>query len=162
MKIKGNREKILVEVSRLDSDKIYEVEIKDPSKNRTLKQNRYMWKLIRLIAEAQLEDEMKVYIDALESADAKYEYIMGLETAENELKKNFRAVKVIRPEIHNGKRFIVYKCFIGSSKMNTKEMKKLIEILEDWCAFLGIPTEPDLMDLYEEEVYARGCNRSTN
>ena len=157
MKIKGKREKILVEVSKLDSDKIYEVEIHDHIKSRTLRQNRLMWKLIRLIAEVQLEDEMKIYIDALESADAKSEYLLALESAENELKKHFRAVKVVRPEIHNGKKFIVYKCFIGSSKMNTKEMKLIIEILENWCAFLGIPTEPDLIDLYEEELYGRNA-----
>lgn len=152
MKFRGKKEKIIIEVAKLDNDKFYEVEIKDFNRCRTLKQNAYMWKLIKLISEVQLEDEMKVYIDALENANAKYEYLLGIESTENELKKHFRAVKVVRPEIHNGKKFIVYKCFVGSSKLNTKEMNSLIEILENWCIFLGIPTEPDLMDYYEEEL----------
>lgn len=152
MKIKGKKEKIIVEVAKLENNKIYEVEIKDLNRSRTLKQNAYMWKLIKLIAEVQLEDEMKVYIDALENANAKYEYLLGVESTENELKKHFRAVKVVRPEFHNGKKYIVYKCFIGSSKMSTKEIKALIEILENWCAFLGIPTDDEMIDYYEEEV----------
>ena len=152
MKIKGKKEKIIVEVAKLENNKIYEVEIKDLNRSRTLKQNAYMWKLIKLIAEVQLEDEMKVYINALENANAKYEYLLGVESTENELKKHFRAVKVVRPEIHNGKKFIVYKCFVGSSKLNTKEMNNLIEILENWCAFLGISTDDEIIDYYEEEV----------
>ena len=152
MKIKGKKEKIIVEVAKLENNKIYEVEIKYLNRSRTLKQNAYMWKLIKLIAEVQLEDEMKVYINALENANAKYEYLLGVESTENELKKHFRAVKVVRPEIHNGKKFIVYKCFVGSSKLNTKEMNNLIEILENWCAFLGISTDDEIIDYYEEEV----------
>ena len=148
MKIKGKKEKIIVEISNLDKDKIYEVEIKDISRNRTLKQNAKMWKLIRLIAELQFEDEMKIYIDALENANAKYEYVLGLESIEETLKKSFRAVKVVRPEYHNNKKFIVYKCFTGSSKMDTKEMQKIIEILENWCLFLGISTDNDLINFY--------------
>lgn len=144
MKIRGNKKTILSEIEKnLDEEKLYDVEIKDIHRNRTLRQNRYMWKLIKLIAESQAEDEMKIYIDALENADAKYEWLLGLESTENELKKAFRAVKVIRPEVHNGKKYIVYKCFIGSSKMSTKEIKQLIEILENWCMFLGIPVEVD-------------------
>ncbi len=152
MKIRGKKEKIIIEISKLDNNKIYDIEIKDISRSRTIKQNKKMWKLIRLIAETQLEDEMKVYIDALENANAKYEYLLGVESTENELRKHFRAVKVVRPEFHNGKKFIVYKCFVGSSKLNTKEMKSLIDILEDWCAFLGIPTDDEIIDYYEEEV----------
>ncbi len=149
MKIKGKKEKIIVEVAKLENNKIYEVEIKDLNRSRTLKQNAKMWKLIKLIAEVQLEDEMKVYIDALENANAKYEYLLGVESTENELKKHFRAVKVVRPEIHNGKKFIVYKCFVGSSKLNTKEMNSLIEILENWCSFLGIQIDDEIMNYYE-------------
>lgn len=152
MRIRGKKEKLILEIAKLDNDKIYDLEVKDISRSRTIKQNKKMWKLIRLIAELQLEDEMKIYIDALESANAKYEYLLGIESTENELKKIFRAVKVVRPEIHNGRKYIVYKCFLGSSKLNTKEMKKIIDILENWCAFLGIPTDDELMNYYEEEV----------
>lgn len=75
---------------------------------------------------------------------------ISLEEAEENLKKGFRAVKVVRPEIHNNKRFYVYKCFVGSSKFNTQEMTRLIDVIVSWCHELNIPT-----DIYEK-IYLRG------
>lgn len=39
---------------------------------------------------------------------------------------------------------IVYKCFIGSSKMSKKEMNLLLEIVIRWATELGIPTILDI------------------
>lgn len=131
-------------------EKEYQLEIKELKSTRTVQQNRYMWALIHEIAKKQGMDDMEVYIQALEEANAKYEYIMAPEEAEENLKKGFRAVKVVRPEIHNNKRFYVYKCFVGSSKFNTQEMTRLIDVIVSWCHELNIPT-----DIYEK-IYLRG------
>ena len=131
-------------------EKEYQLDIKELKSTRTVQQNRYMWALIHEIAKEQGMDEMEVYIQALEEANAKYEYIMATEEAEKNLKKGFRAVKVVRPEIHNNKRFYVYKCFVGSSKFNTQEMTRLIDVIVSWCHELNIPT-----DIYEK-IYLRG------
>ena len=68
---------------------------------------------------------------------------MAPEEAEDELRKNFRAVKVVRPEQFKGREMIVYKCFLGSSKLNTKEMNQLIEIIKYWADDLGIETDEE-------------------
>ena len=111
----------------LEVDKEYYLELKEAKNPRTIQQNKFMWSLIREIADYENDTEINVYCSLLEESNAKYEYVMGLESIEDELRKNFRAVKVVRPEEYKGKKMIVYKCFIGSSKMNTKEMTTLLE-----------------------------------
>lgn len=124
---------------QVEPNKEYIMELKEIKNHRTLQQNKYMWKLIHKIVEcSEGETEIDIYCKALEEANAKYIYLLGIRDAENELRKNFRAVKVVRPTIENGKEYIVYKCFIGSSKMNTNEMTKLLEIVISWAEELGI------------------------
>lgn len=127
---------------QVEPNKEYVMELKELRNHRTLQQNKYMWKLIHKISDQEElgETEIDVYCKALEEANAKYIYLLGVREAENELRKNFRAVKVVRPTIENGKEYIVYKCFVGSSKMNTKEMTKLLEIIIAWAEELGIDT----------------------
>ena len=122
-------------------DRFYKIEIHEAKNKRSIQQNRYMWKLIREISKKQECDEMEIYINALEDANAKYDYVLGTPSIEEELKKNFRAVKIVRPQEYRGKTMYVYKCFIGSSKFNTDEMHKLIEIISSYADSLGIPTE---------------------
>ena len=127
----------------LELDKEYSMEIKEVRSHRTLQQNKYMWALIHEIAhhESMNQSEVEVYTLALEEANAKYIYLLGTPEIEDELKKNFRAVRVVRPTIENGKEFIVYKCFIGTSKMDTKEMTKVVDIIIAWAEELGIETD---------------------
>lgn len=146
MKILGTKEELISELLKLDNGKIYSMEIKEPKSKRTLQQNKYMWALIREIAKKQYQDEMEIYISALEQANAKYTYILGLEEIQDELKKNFRAVKIVRPETFKGKKIIVYKCFIGSSKFDKDEMSKLLDIV------IGYAIELDINpNIYEPE-----------
>ena len=127
----------------LELDKEYSMEIKEVRSHRTLQQNKYMWALIHEIAhhESMNQSEVEVYTLALEEANAKYIYLLGTPEVEDELKKNFRAVRVVRPTIENGKEFIVYKCFIGTSTMDTKEMTKVVDIIIAWAEELGIETD---------------------
>ena len=151
----GSHQMVLIENTsyhplEISLEKEYQLEIKELKSTRTIQQNRYMWTLIHEISKEQGMDDMEVYIQALEEANAKYEYIMAPEEAEENLKKGFRAVKVVRPEIHNNKKFYVYKCFVGSSKFNTQEMTRLIDVVVGWCHELNIST-----DIYEK-IYLRG------
>lgn len=125
----------------VDTSKEYSLEIKELKSKRSVEQNRLMWKLIHEIAKEQSMDEMEVYIQALEECNAKYEYVLAQGEAEDKLKKGFRAVKVVRPENFKGKQFYVYKCFLGSSKFNVSEMKKLLDVITSWCFELNIPTD---------------------
>ena len=129
----------------VDLEKEYSLELKEVKSKRTLQQNKYMWALIHSIAhhESMNQNEVEIYSLALEEANSKYIYLMGTPEAEDELKKNFRAVRVVRPTIENGREFIVYKCFIGTSKMDTKEMKKVLDIIIAWAEELGIETNEE-------------------
>ena len=148
MKILGTKDELINELLKLEYGKVYSTEIKEPKSKRTIQQNKYMWALIHEIAKIQMQDDMEIYISALEQANAKYTYILGLEDIQEQLQKNFRAVKVVRPETFKGKQFLVYKCFIGSSKFNKQEMTKLLDIVIGYAEQLDINT-----NIYEPRWY---------
>lgn len=127
----------------IEPNKEYVLELKEARSKRSLQQNKFMWALIHQIADHKDMNmkEIEIYTSALEEANAKYIYLMGIKEAEDELRKNFRAVKVVRPTIENGKEYIIYKCFVGSSKLDTKEMNKLLDIVISWAEELGIETD---------------------
>lgn len=129
----------------IEPNKEYVLELKEVRSKRTLQQNKFMWALIHQIADHKDMNmkEIEIYTSALEEANAKYIYLMGIKEAEDELRKNFRAVKVVRPTYENGKEYIVYKCFVGSSKLDTKEMNKLLDIIISWAEELGIETDEE-------------------
>lgn len=146
MKIYGKIKEILPELLKLDMDKLFVVEVKEPKSKRSLEQNKLLWLLIHKIAKATYQDDMEVYCTALERADAKSDYVITATDMESALKKSFRGVKFIRMQEVNGKECYVYKVFLGSSKMNVSEMNELLEIVYQMCSELGIPT---MEDLYE-------------
>lgn len=138
------------DLKQLDSEKTYAVEIKEVKTKRSLEQNRLLWKLLgeidMVINGGRSDDVMNIYTLALEKANAKYEYIGALPQAEEMLKQNFRAIKFIKKIDLNGVEGNMYKCFIGSSKMDTKEMTLLIETVMDMAEQVGIDT-----DWYKEQ-----------
>jgi hypothetical protein len=97
-----------------------------------------MWKLIREIAKSSYISDYEVYLNAIKKADAKSEYFITSYEMTEELRKNFRGVEFIRYQYVNNKKCYVYKCYLGSSKMTTKEMKELIEILLDMANDTGL------------------------
>lgn len=138
MKFYGKVKDLIPKLLELDNTKIYSMEVKEPKSKRTLQQNKYMWKLINEIARVQEQDEMEVYCQVLEEANAKYTWLKGLKETKEELLQVFRAVKITRFD-EDG--FAIFKCFYGSSKMNTKEMSELLEIVVSWAVELGIGVE---------------------
>ena len=119
------------------------IEIKEVKSKRTIQQNRYMWLLLHEIDVAmngRATDEMDAYIMCLERANAKFDYIGCLPEAEQALRENFRAIKFIKKIDLNGKEGNMYKVFIGSSKMDVKEMNQLIDTILDVAEQLGIET----------------------
>lgn len=142
MKITAKPNELINELLKLDRDKYYSMEIKEPKSKRTLQQNAYMWKMINEIAKRQYQDEMEVYCQVLETANAKFTWLKGLKETKEELLQVFRAVKITR---YDEDGFAIFKCFYGSSKMDTKEMSVLLDIVLDWATQLGIPTLDDIM-----------------
>ena len=143
MKITGTIKDIVPELLKLEMDKLYICEVKEPKTKRSLEQNRLLWKLIHSIAKTTYQDDMEVYCAILERADALSDYVITATDMETALRKSFRGVKFIRMQEVNGKECYVYKVYIGSSKMDTKEMTELLDITLQICGELGIPTESD-------------------
>lgn len=143
MKITGTINDIVPELLKLEINKLYICDIKEPKSKRSLNQNRLLWKLIHSIAKETYQDDMDVYCAVLEKADALSDYVITATDMEEALRKSFRGVKFIRMQEVNGRECFVYKVYIGSSKMDTKEMTELLEITMQICGELGIPTEVD-------------------
>lgn len=140
MKIVGTIKDIVTKIMQLDLNKLYIVEIKEPKSKRSLQQNKLLWELIHKIAKEKAQDDMEVYCALLERADAKSDYILARPITEEGLRHQFRGVKFIREQEVDGTIFNVYKVYIGSSKMTTKEMTELLDIVIQVCSELRIPT----------------------
>lgn len=141
MKITGTIQDIIPELLKLDMSKLYVCEIKQPKSQRSLQQNKLLWKLVHNIAKATQHDDMDVYCAILEKADALSDYVITAIEMEEALRKSFRGVKFIRMQEVNGKECYVYKVYIGSSKMDTKEMTELLDITLQICGDLGIEVD---------------------
>ena len=140
IRLSGTIKSIIPEMLKLDMDKLFVVEIKEPKSKRSLEQNKMLWQLIHAIAKETHQDDMEVYCSLLERADALSDYIITAYDMEDELRKCFRGVRFVRKQEVNGKDCNIYKVYIGSSKMNTKEMTELLDITLQICGELGIPT----------------------
>lgn len=138
--ISGKITEIIPELLKLDMDKLYLCEVKEPKSKRTIEQNKMLWQLIHSIAKATHQDDMDVYCGCLERADALSDYIITAYDMEDDLRKCFRGVKFMRKQEVNGKECNIYKVYIGSSKMNTKEMTELIDITMQIASECGIDT----------------------
>ena len=135
-----------VEYSQKIEKKQYLMELSEVKSKRSIEQNKYMWALIHEITEAMNDnDDFNTYTLALEKAEVKYDYVMGLPAIEDKLKQSFRAVKLTRYENYKGKQMAVFKCYVGSSKFSKEEMSSLINVLLEMAAECGIDT-----DIYEK------------
>ena len=117
---------------------LYSLEIKKPRSKRSLNKNAYLWSLIHELALKMDEDDLDVYIKLLNESKAKYEVLKVLSEAENDLKKCFRVVKLIKYDVN--KDYAYFQCYYGSSTFTTDEMNKLIDTAISWCNELNIPT----------------------
>ena len=138
MKTAGTVKQIIADLLKLDMEKTYICEIKEPSSKRSLHQNKLLWAIIHKIAKETYQSDDDVYCAVLERADALSDYVITATDMQDTLRKNFRGVKFIRMQEVNGKDCFVYKVYLGSSKMNTKEMTELIEITMQVANELGI------------------------
>ena len=117
---------------------LYSLDIKKPRSKRSLNQNSYLWSLVHDLALKMDEDDIDVYIKLLNETKAKYEILKVLAVAENDLKKCFRVVKLIK--FDDNKEYAYFQCFYGSSTFTVEEMNKLIDTAVSWCNQLNIPT----------------------
>ena len=141
----GNKSEIIKQFLdlKIDENEYLKVEIKKVKDKKTLQQNSYMWTLIKQIARKQNQDEMEVYCQALQQANAKYTWLKGFPEIKENLLRVFRAVQITRYEEEHGKQLAIFKCYEGTSKYDKQEMMELLEIIIGWAEELDIPTIRD-------------------
>ena len=139
MKIESPRHSNMLR--ELDSTKQYAVEIKEVKSKRSIQQNKYLWAMLQELERHSDHDMMYWYHMALEESDAKHTYVLAPKDTEKELLMGFRAVRVVGTREYNNKEMYVYKCYIGSSKMNIAEMNQLIDTVLRYCHEHNIETE---------------------
>ena len=130
----------------LEKDVVYTLKLVEPKSKRTLRQNSYLWSLIHDIAVVDnterrtSEDDWNVYLEALERAQAKFEYIAIKPEGIPLLKEHFRAVKELNTFVtEKGVEMVQCKVYYGSSKMNVTEMAKLLDTVLDMARERDIP-----------------------
>jgi len=129
------------DIQSLDSEKLYKIEIVEVKSKRSISQNNLMWALLHELEKVSDSDMMTWYIHAIEDADTKHTYLMGIVGLEKDLMKSWRAVKTVGKRMYDGKEVMMYKCFYGTSKLNVVEMNKIIDIVLGYCAEFNLDIE---------------------
>ena len=131
--------------SELQKGTAYRVSMTEVRSKRTLEQNRLLWEVIHEIAVAECgnnatsEDDWNIYIQALETANAKCEVVVVRKEAVDMLAETFRAYRVLGEVTSpNGWEMAQVKVFYGSSKMDVSEMGKLLDVVIDRAYRNGI------------------------
>lgn len=140
------------EIDKL-KDEDLDVEIKKHREKRSLDANAYMWALVGKIAEAMIPPLPKedVYLEMLR----RYGQSGMVSIAEKYIDQFQREYKYCdelgRSEL-NGKMFVHYRFYIGSSKYDSKEMSLLVDGVVSEAKALGIDTDtPEMIAKIKEE-----------
>lgn len=132
-------------IKELQKGTLYRFKASEVKSQRTAQQNRLMWALLEEIAEKdngnlyQSQDVWDVYVEALERAQAKFEIVDISANAYPMLKEHYRAIQILNTIDFDGN--VTYRCkvFYGSSKLDVKEMAKLLDIVIIMAQERGIP-----------------------
>ena len=136
-----------IEIAKeLEREKLYRIKASEVKSHRSVAQNKYLWSLLEEVAEADngerytSNDVWDCYLEALERANAKFEYIQIKREGIPLLTTQFRVVKEMQSVINEkGNEIVTLKVFYGSSQLDIKEMAKLIDTVLDMRSERGIP-----------------------
>ena len=142
-------------VIRKHKDRLYDLEIKEHRKKRSLDANAYAWVLIGKLAEALRLTPLEIYRQAILNVGGNYEVIPIKGEAVAHFKKVWEAQGLGWPCEDMGKSKLPgyrnLRCYYGSSTYDTKQMSQLIDNLVQDCKALDIETmTPDKLALLME------------
>lgn len=134
---------------------LYDLEVKEHRKKRSLDANAYAWVLIGKLAEAMRITPLEVYREAIQNIGGNYEVIPIREDAAEHFKKVWEAKGLGWPCVDMGASKIPgyrnLRAYYGSSTYDTVQMGQLIENLQQDCAALDIEyLTPDKLALLME------------
>ena len=105
--------------------------------------------MIHQIAKHTGHDDNDIYCLLLERADALSDYIITSTEMSETLRHTFRGIKFMRMQEVNSKECYIYKVYLGSSKMNTKEFSELLDECIKLASEVGVEYEEYYTDWYE-------------
>lgn len=129
-------------VVRKHKDKLYDLEVKEHRKKRSLDANAYAWVLINKIADALRITPKEIYRQAIQNVGGNYEILPVKAEAAEHFKQVWEAQGLGWPCVDMGKSKIDgyrnLRAYYGSSTYSTTQMAQLIDILLQDCRALDI------------------------
>ena len=141
---------------RKHKNKLYDLEVKEHRKKRSLDANAMAWSLINQIADVLRIPPVEVYRQAIMNIGGNYEIIPIKEEAAEQFKLVWQARGLGWPCVDMGKSKIDgyrnLRAYYGSSSYDTRQMSQLIDNLVQDCKALDIEvmTERERSLLLEE------------
>lgn len=129
----GNAQAIIAWLFEQDKEKIFE--IKEKKKKRSLTANSYYWSLLNQLASVMRMDNQECHFLMLKRY-GQYE-VVSIRSDVN-LHGYFKYYEEIGKGKVNGKEFIHYKIYKGSSQMDSKEFAILLDGVRSECEEVGI------------------------
>ena len=134
-------------VVRKHKDKLYNLEIKEHRKKRSLDSNAYAWVLIGKLAEAMRITPLEVYTQAIQNIGGNYEVLPIKEGTVDHFIKVWEAKGLGWPCVDMGPSKIPgywnVRAYYGSSTYDTEQMSQLIDNLVQDCRALGIEVKSE-------------------
>lgn len=133
----GNAEQVVKWLFTQDRDKTFEV--KEYRQKRSLTANSYAWALINEMSNVLRTSKDEVYVEMLKRY-GQSQVISVL--SDIDISKFVKYFEPIGTAHLQGKDFTHYRCFIGSSEYDSREMAILIDGIISEAEQLGIETLP--------------------
>ena len=134
-------------VVRKHKNKLYDLEVKEHRKKRSLDANAYAWVLINKIADALRITPKEIYRQAIQNVGGNYEILPVKAEAAEHFKQVWEAQGLGWPCVDMGKSKIDgyrnLRAYYGSSTYSTTQMAQLIDILLQDCRALDIEVKSD-------------------
>lgn len=134
---------------------LYDLEVKEHRKKRSLDANAYAWVLIGKLSEALRIAPLEVYRQAIQNIGGNYEVIPIKEEAVEQFRRVWEARGLGWPCVDMGASKLPgyrnLRAYYGSSTYDTRQMSQLIDNLVQDCKALDIETmTPDKLALLME------------
>ena len=147
--VKPEREDLgkAMSVVRKHKDRLYDLEVKEHRKKRSLDANAYAWVLINKIADALRITPIEIYRQAIQNVSGNYEIIPIKAEAAEHFKQVWEAQGLGWPCVDMGKSkldgYRNLRAYYGSSTFSVQQMQVLIDNLVQDCRALDIEVKSD-------------------
>ena len=134
-------------VVRKHKDRLYDLEVKEHRKKRSLDANAYAWVLINKLADALRITPIEIYRQAIQNVSGNYEVLPVKAEAAEHFKQVWEAQGLGWPCVDMGKSKIDgyrnLRAYYGSSTFSVQQMQVLIDNLVQDCRALDIEVKSD-------------------